>query len=229
MVSARAIAEAQRRASARGAARRRMLGIYQALVHPLACRVAGLVRRAIVSGGSGDASSVTVTAKPLDGPSSEVHQAAEAVMPPGFTAVPVDGSEALLLCEGGDTGHPIVIVSASKRLPGVAKGEASIHVDNVLTGARVIVRNDGMIEVQPGVGGVVRLGAAAPAPAPAVSRVGDATLVNATDTSTINQLVSAWNATQPAGGAINATPNRMLTPVTLTGTITSGGTGSVST
>ncbi len=216
--------------SANGIARLAYRAVERHLYLPLKWRVQSMVRRALVSGASGDVTAVTITAQPMSGPSGEIHEEVEGVLPPGFTAIPPDGSEAVLLCVNGDTGHPIVILSASARLAGLASGEAAIHdAANVTTGARVVVRVDGTVEAQPGVGGVVRLGAPAPAPAPAIARATDPVALNASDVAAFNALITAWNLSQPGGGPVLSVPGVTLPAITGTGTITAGGTGSVST
>ncbi len=197
-------------------------------LRPLRSRIDSMIRATTISSAGG-----TVALRANASPSGlEDHEDVEVLEPHGFASVPPDGSTGVLLCSGGDVAHPILVGvgDRSVRLQGLATGECAIFIGNSSgDGARVVCRNDGTIEVQPGPAAVVRLGAAAPAPAPAVARATDPTRLNTTDVASINALVTAWNATQPGGGPILALPMVTLVAATGIGTITAGGTGSVST
>jgi phage gp45-like len=164
----------------------------------------------------------------------EPHEEVELLEPYGVTSNPPVGSKVLLLCSGGDGGHPIALMAGqpSVRLSGLASGEVAIHVGAGAgggTGARIVLRANGNIEVNPGPAATVRVvpsGAAAPL---AVARATDPVLLNATDIGTLNTIIAAWTALQPAGGPLVVPPATPIVPVTGAGTITAGGTGMVST
>ncbi len=197
-------------------------------LRPLRARIDSMIRATTISSAGG-----TVALRANAAPSGlEDHEDVEVLEPHGFASVPPDGSTGVLLCSGGDVAHPILVGvgDRSVRIQGLATGEVAIYVGNAAgDGARVVCRVGGGIEVQPGPGAVVRMGAPAPAPAPAVARSGDPTLLKTTDIASLNALITAWNLTQPGGGPVVALPALTLVVATGTGTITAGGTGSVST
>jgi phage gp45-like len=198
------------------------------LLAPLRARLDSMIRRTTISGAT-ESDGLQATAVTTFG---EEHEGAEVLEPYGFASQPPDGSEGVLLCPGGNAGHPIVmsVGQPSTRLTGLADAESAIFVGtSVGDGARVVCRAAGGVEAQPKPGSKVRLGAALPAPALPVARATDPTLLNAFDLASLNALITAWNATQPLGGPIVALPGVTLAPVTGTGTITAGGTGSEST
>lgn len=75
----------------------------------------------------------------------------------GFTSVPKSGAEAVALAVGGERGHTIVIAVDDRRyrLRGLASGEVAIYND---TGAKVVLKADGSIEIVPSGTGKVKLG-----------------------------------------------------------------------
>ena len=161
----------------------------------------------------------------------EDHEVAEVLEPYGFASVPPDGTRGLLLCPDGNTGHPVILNCGApgQRITGLASGESALFVGGA-TSARVVCRANGSIEVQPGTGQTVRAGAAAPAPALAVARVTDGVVLNATDIASLNALITAWNTAAAAGpGPLVVPDGPSLATLTGTGTITSGGSGMVST
>jgi phage gp45-like len=203
----------------------------EGLLARLQVRLSMLVRKGRLTAVDASGTSTRVGVKPSG---DEPHEEVELFEPYGFTSHPPVGSKVLLICSGGDGGHPMALLAGDPgvRLSGLGPGDVAIHVGAGAgggTGARVVLRASGAIEINPGPGGVtsnVPSGAAGPL---AVARATDPTLLNATDLTTINAIVTAWNATQPAGGPLLAAPGVTLTPCTGTGTITAGGTGMVST
>lgn len=185
--------------------------------------------------GVGNATIETGLRVDVDAGFGEIHEGVEIMEPYGIASQPPDGMDAMLLCSGGDAGHPVLLqVGQIKlRLQGLESGDMAIYVGTEADdGPRIICRASGDIEVQPKVGGKVRLGDADPVPAPAVARVGDATKLAPAELASFSALLTAWNATQPLGGPLLATPGVTLfvTPANPgAGSITSGGTGSVST
>lgn len=81
----------------------------------------------------------------------EVIEDGEHMQPYGFYAVPLAGAEAVVLFPNGDRGHPIVIVVADRRYrpTGGQGGETGLYNH---VAARVILKANGDIEVQPAPG-----------------------------------------------------------------------------
>lgn len=209
--------------------------IRQQLTDRIMTRVSSMVRRITVGGVNADGDVLTATGTVHGGDLGELHEDTEVLQMYGVTSVPPDGSTAVLLCPGGDTAHDILIAVGDSRvrLTGLGAGEVAMYVGNEAgDGARVILRADGNVEVQPGPGGVVRLGEAAPAPAPAVARDGDP--VELTAVAQLHADLTTWVPVVNDGGAALKTvmglPGGFLTlSAPEVGTITGGGTGSVST
>lgn len=168
----------------------------------------------------------------------ETHQSVEVLLPYGITAVPPAGDRGLLLCLGGDGAHPVALSasSPSTRLAGVGSGEIAIHVGTSETGARLVCRTNGTIEINPGPLAVVSVvpndAVAAPLP---VARTGDSVAVASSALLTLKDAIDAWVPVANDGGA--ALKTALATFLGLddaavqagTGTITGGGTGMVST
>ncbi len=201
------------------------------LLSPIRAQLWSMVRPATTSGAtSGGADRPGLSAR-ADVVGDEVHDSAEVLEQYGFASVPPDGSQGVLLCPAGDTGHPILtgVGNPGQRIGGLAGGESAVYVGTVGdTGARVVCRASGSIEIQPSAGEVARIGPLAGVALP-VARSSDPVRLNATDVVSINTLIAAWNATQVGGGPILALPGVTLTPVTGLGTITAGGTGGTAT
>jgi phage gp45-like len=201
------------------------------LLAKLQVRLSMLVRKGRLTAVDASGTSTRVGVK-VSG--DETHESVELIEPYGFTSNPPAGSKVLLVCSGGDGGHPLALLAGDPgtRLSGLGSGDVAIHVgagSGGGTGARVVLRANGTVDINPGpaaVASVVPSGAVGPL---AVARATDPTLLNAGDLATINAIVAAWNATQPGGGPLLAAPGVTLTPCTGTGTITAGGTGLVST
>lgn len=204
---------------------------------PMRSAVNMVVRRAKITAVDTSSGSVRVSAK-VNG--YETHDGVELLEPYGFTSAAPLGSKALLLCSGGDGGHPIGLMagSPSVRLSGLASGEVAIHVGagpGGGTGARIVLRTDGSIEVGPGPGQTVRVvpnGAVGPLP---VARAGDPVAVTSPALLTLKQALEAWAPAAGDGGAALKTVLGTFIALSETavvqgaGTITGGGTGMVST
>lgn len=201
-------------------------------IRPLRSRIDSMIRATTISGAGG-----TVALRANATPSGlETHEDVEVLEPHGFASVPPDGSTGVLLCAGGDVAHPILFGAGDRsvRIQGLATGEVAIFIGNSSgDGARVVCRNDGTIEVQPGPGAVVRMGAAAPAPALAVARTTDAVTVTTAALATLQSDIASWVPLAGDGGlalqTALATFLAIPVPAAGTGTITGGGTGSIST
>jgi len=108
--------------------------------------------------------------------------------PYGFTSVPLDGAEALVVFPGGNRSHGIVVAIGDRRvrLKGLANGEVAIHDDQgqqvTFKRDKTIVKSSKPIELDSAVKVIViapqiHLGGEG---GPAVARVGDPTTDGAT-------------------------------------------------
>lgn len=196
----------------------------------LGSRLNTLARMAGVSAVSSSGPRVTATASVSD---LESHPKVQVLEQYGFTSVPPAGSQGLMLCLGGDGAHPVLlgVGNPSTRLPGLGSGDAAMHVGSVATGARVVLRANGSIEIEPGPAAVVSVVPSGDITSPlAVARSTDPTIANTTDVASINTLIGAWNALATGGGGpLIVPPGPALTLATGIGRITAGGTGMVST
>jgi phage gp45-like len=173
-------------------------------------------------------------------PGDEAHESVELLEPYGFTSNPPAGSKVLLVCSGGDGGHPMALLAGDPgtRLSGLGSGDVAIHVGAGAgggTGARIVWRANGTIEINPGpaaVASVVPSGAVGPLP---VARATDPVAVTSPALLTLQDAFNAWVPVANDGGA--ALKTALATFLGLdeavvvqgTGTITAGGTGMVST
>ncbi len=126
------------------------------LVKPLAMRVANSVARGVVQlindGKKLQLLQVGVLAGE-DGDDAEHHQSY------GFSSVPLAGAEAVLVYPNGDRSHPLAIAVSDRRYrpAGGAPGEVTVYNN---AGAKVTLRANGDIELQPGpLGKVIAAGA----------------------------------------------------------------------
>jgi hypothetical protein len=169
----------------------------------------------------------------------EPHEEVEVFEPAGFTCRPPAGATAIVLCPGGDTGYPIAIAAdrPAWRPSGLGSGEPCVYVGNAGgTGARIILRTNGTIEVQPGPGAVVSVvpNGAPLLPLP-VARMTDPVAVTSTALLELKNAFEAWVPVPNDGGA--ALKTALATFIALSdsavvagsGTITAGGAGMVTT
>ncbi len=124
------------------------------LLRPIAARVANTVARAVVQlvddGTKLQLLQVGALAdETIDG--AEHHQSY------GFSSVPLEGAEAVVVFPGGDRGHPLVVAVSDRRHrpTGREAGEVTVYSH---TGARVTLLASGDIEVLPAPGGEVLVG-----------------------------------------------------------------------
>jgi phage gp45-like len=113
------------------------------LLDPLRRRVMLLVARATLRGTSAGPGLQRVQASMLPG---ETRDEVEHVQPYGLTSRPLGGAEAVLVCVGGERGHPVCVVADDPRLrPGdLAAGEVCVYGP---AGQRVWLRTDGSVEI----------------------------------------------------------------------------------
>jgi len=121
------------------------------LLRPLTARAANAVARAVVQLVDDETKLQLLQLGVLAG---EVVDGAEHHQAYGFASVPLAGAEAVVLFPGGDRAHPLVVsVSDRRHRPtGGEPGEVTVYNH---AGARVILMDDGSVEIQPGPGGEV--------------------------------------------------------------------------
>lgn len=136
---------------------RSILGQIRRMIEPVAARVANVAARAVISRIS-DAEKLQLLQ--IGVLADETIDGAERLQEYGFTSVPLAGAEAVALFPNGDRGHPLVIATDDRRhrVTGLAAGEVAIYSSS---GARVILRSSGDVDVVAGSGGTVRLGSGA--------------------------------------------------------------------
>lgn len=151
---------------------------------------------------------------------------AEYLQPYGLHARPPAGSRGLILAVGADTAVPVAIMCAPSGEPDVEVGEVALwHT----SGSRVVLRNDGSIELTPADGQVVKLGGEAATLA--VARETDPTSTPALDD--LHAVLAGWTPVATDGGAALKTAlATWLTTYASTagdGTIAAGGEGATAT
>ncbi len=119
----------------------------------IATRIRGTVRRGILRS-LGDEDTRLAQFGLLAGDTAD---GVEVFEPYGFTSAPVGGAEAVVVSVGGDPAHLIAVVVGDRRyrVKGLADGEVAIGTDS---GAQVVLREDGSIEVTPSGLGKVHIG-----------------------------------------------------------------------
>lgn len=135
------------------------------MLRPLATRIANLVARAVVTLVDDDERMQLVQLGVLSG---ETRGDVERVQNYGFTSVPLEGAEAVVLFVGGrrDHGLAVAVDDRRHRLTGLEPGEVAIYNDQ---GSSVVLKANGDIEVS-AAGNVVVNGGSTP-----VAKEGSAT------------------------------------------------------
>lgn len=123
----------------------------QRLLGPLRNRLHNLVARAVVQVVSDGGTLQGMQIGALDG---EDIDDAERFQEYGFTSVPLTGAEAVVVFPGGDRGHPLVVAVDDRRHrpTGLEAGEVAVYSE---TGARVLLKANGDIEIDAAPGGKV--------------------------------------------------------------------------
>lgn len=189
-------------------------------------KIRTIARVATMSNADADGDRMTGTATTTDG---ESHDEVQVMEPYGYTSNPPSGGQGILLCQGGDAGHPVMLLVGSQRLTGLASGEVAVHVGGEAT-ARVILRANGDIELTHGTGGVVSISGPLGGDQYEVARNRDSIALSADNITTVATIAEAWSAlAEGGGGPLVVPPGSALPTFDGTGTITSGGTGAVST
>lgn len=123
------------------------------MVAPVSRRVANLVGRGVVDATDDSAKIQLSKISLLD---SEVRDEIEHFQPYGFTSNPRDGAEAVVVFMGGRRDHGLAIQVDDRRyrIRNLESGEVAIYND---TGAKIVMRASGDIEITPKAGQVVAL------------------------------------------------------------------------
>lgn len=130
-----------------------MIREFQKLLKPLASRVANLVSRAVVERVNDAPKLQEVQLSVL---AEETREGVEHFQRYGFTSVPLSGAEAVVLFVGGRRDHGLVVAVDDRRHrpTGLQPGEVAVYSE---TGASVVLKADGSVEVNPAAGAVVKL------------------------------------------------------------------------
>lgn len=125
---------------------------FSRLIEPLRNRVINLVTRAVV--GLVD-DSHKLQELQVSGLEDDDLDEVERFQNYGFTSVPKEGAEAVLLRLGGRGDHPIVIAVDDRRyrILNLVSGEVAVYTS---TGSRIVLKDNGDIELTPS-SGVVKL------------------------------------------------------------------------
>lgn len=125
------------------------------MIEPLQRRVMLMISRCLVSRVEDSKKMQELQITMLDGETAIV----EHVQNYGFTANPVAGAEGISVSVGGNREHVVVIAVDDRRyrVKNLAAGEVAVYNN---TGASVVLKADGSIELVPGASGTIRLGGA---------------------------------------------------------------------
>ena len=130
-----------------------MIRAVEKMLTPLRTRLANLVSRAVLARVDDSAKLQTVQVNVL---AEETRDGVERFQNYGFTSVPLEGAEAVVVFVGGrrDHGLALAVDDRRHRLSGLQPGEVAVYSE---TGAAVVLKADGSVEVTPGAGAVVKL------------------------------------------------------------------------
>lgn len=121
-----------------------MIDAINRLMAPLRSRVANMVSRAVVNLANDSAKLQLLQLGLLDG---ETRDKVERFQQYGFTSVPLEGAEAVVMFVGGRRDHGLVVAVDDRRyrMKGLANGEVAIYTDE---GDHVHIKRGGTIEVK---------------------------------------------------------------------------------
>lgn len=121
------------------------VGAFERLLAPLKARLAMLVARAVVARVNDALKIQGLQVTVLAG---ETRDQVERFQNYGFTSVPKEGAEAVVLSVGGNRDHVLAIVVDDRRyrLKGLEGGEVALY--SSVTGQTVILRQDGRVEIR---------------------------------------------------------------------------------
>lgn len=119
------------------------------LLRPLEMKIANVIARGVIERVNDATKLQSVQFGALD---DETIDDGERFQEYGFTSVPLAGSEAVIVFPDGDRGHPLVVAvdDRAQRLTGLDPGEVAVYSES---GARIVLKASGDIEVEPGSGG----------------------------------------------------------------------------
>jgi phage baseplate assembly protein V len=142
-----------------------MIEALQRLLRPLHARLANLVSRAVVSRVD---DSTKLQGLQVKVGVDEVRDGLERFQQYGLTSVPDAGAEAVVLFVGGrrDVGYVVAVDDRRYRVTGLTPGEVALYSK---TGASVVLKADGSVEVSAAPGASVVFNGGAQS----VARVGD--------------------------------------------------------
>ncbi len=122
--------------------------IVRELLAPITTRVSNIVARGVVHRTNDSAKLQTLQVGVM---ASETVDDVEHFQPYGFGSVPENGAEAVALFPNGDRGHPLAVAVADRRYrpTGHEPGEVFIYHKS---GAKLLMNEDGDIEIQPATG-----------------------------------------------------------------------------
>lgn len=123
------------------------------LLAPLRSRVLNMVARAVISGVDDSKKLQLLQLGILAG---ETHDELERFQEYGFSSVPRDGAEAVVIFPGGTRDHGLAIGVEDRRyrIKGLAGGEVAVYND---TGAKIVMRASGDIDLVPKTGQKVKV------------------------------------------------------------------------
>lgn len=130
-----------------------MLDNFNRLLRPLSVRISNLIGRGVVKSAD-DAQQVQELQVELL--TDEVRDEVERFQEYGFTSVPRDGAEVVIAFVGGrrDQGFALGVEDRRYRIKNLSKGEVAVYND---TGAKIVMKANGDVEVTPKAGQKVRL------------------------------------------------------------------------
>lgn len=78
----------------------------------------------------------------------ETRDRVERVQPFGFSSVPLPGSDALIICVGGNRDHPVVVNVDDRRFRPTGLGAGEVCIYSSQTGHRITLKADRSIEIE---------------------------------------------------------------------------------
>lgn len=116
----------------------------QKLLRPLVTRIANVVSRGEITRVDDAKRGQLVQVELLDG---ETREDVERPQNYGFTSVPLEGAEVVVVCVGGSRDHAFVVAADDRRhrVKGLEPGEVAVYHHG---GSRIVLRNSGNIDVE---------------------------------------------------------------------------------